>query len=574
MSHAPTDASPNGSTSAASPPQTSRIFSSAKIIALCTVGSRITGLARDIVMNRVYGQGWVQDAFNYGFLIPNLFRRLFGEGALSAVFVPVFTEVLDQRGRPDAWRLLGRITGLMALFLTVLVLLLEGGVLAIYHVAPGDAMRRLQAGLTAVMLPFMIGVCLLALFSSILNCLHRFALPALMPIVLNLMNIAGAGWLGPRLYDDLPSQAYVVGWCVTAASVVQLALILPVLRAQGVRFKPAIDLHDPDVRRILKTFLPVMLGQGILLLNVYFDAQVCTFLTRGPGDGPERTVLGVTFEYPLSEGALSAVNNAQRLYQFPLGVLAISLATAALPMFSLYASRKDMAGLRASVAQSMRLAVFEGLPCGLILLVLAGPIVALLFEGGRFGPAETERAARVLQWYGLGMAAFCAQHIVLRAFYSLKDTLTPMWISCGLAGVNVLMNVTLIWLPALREQVFGISTSTTAVLHVAVSMWFLRGRMGGRMGARQIGRTFAQSLAATVLALAAAWLLLRWIDAWDLSDLPVRARYAIRALAPLLAAVAVYFGAALAMRMNEATWILRRRAERGSAPPVAPAGEP
>jgi hypothetical protein len=184
---------------------------------------------------------------------------------------------------------------------------------------------------------------------------------------------------------------------------------------------------------------------------------------------------------------LSAVNNAQRLYQFPLGVLAISLATAAFPLFSLYASRGDMDNLRSSVTQSLRLAIYVGLPSGVMIILLANPLVSLLFEHGRFGPEQTARAAAILRWYGIGMAAFCCQHILLRAFYSLKDTLTPMRISCTLVLLSIAMNLTLVWHPAIRERTFGISTAIVACLHVCVSVWLLRRRMEGRLGATAIG---------------------------------------------------------------------------------------
>ncbi len=535
-----------------------KFLGSAKVIAGCTIVSRITGLVRDISLNHVYGQNWVQDAFNYGFLIPNLFRRLFGEGALSAVFVPTVPEVLDQRGRPAAWVLLGRVTGLMVLALVSLTILLELGVLAVGWLAPGGAMRTLQLGLSAVMIPFMIGVCLLALFSSILNCLQHFAVPALLPVVLNVMVILGVLGVGPAMGGPLERQVYGVAVCVLAASVMQLVLIFPVLRRHGVQFKLSLSRSDPDLRHMARIFVPVLLGQGILLFNVFFDAQVCTLFTRGPQQPETFSLFGWQLSYPLTEGALSAVNNAQRLYQFPLGVLAISLATAALPMFSLYASRKDLPGLRSSLGQALRLAVFEGLPSGVVILVMAEPIVSLLFEHGRYDHEATLRAAWVLRWYGIGMAAFCCQHIVLRGFYSLKDTLTPMWISCYLVALNAVMNVTLLWHPDIREAAFGISTSTTSCLHVAVSIWFLRRRMQGRIGARRLLKSVAKTCVASAAAGVSAWLLLRWATSWDLSGVGQVVRRAVQVGVPLGGCMLAYVLTAKLLRMQELDWVLKR----------------
>jgi putative peptidoglycan lipid II flippase len=538
--------------------QDSRYLGSARIIAVCTVVSRITGMIRDITVNHVYGQSAIQDAFNYGFQIPNLFRRLFGEGALSAVFVPTFTEVLDQRGRPAAWLLLGRVAGLMALFLVMLTVVLTLGALAVWMWLPGDPMRTLQAGLTAAMMPFMISVCLLALFSSILNCVHHFTAPALMPVVLNVMMIAGALWIGPLFGKALDVQVYGLAVSVLIASVIQLITVFPVLRRHGIQFRWSLDRSDPDVRRIGRIFLPVLVGQGILLFNVFFDTQLCTFLTRGPGQPETRSVLGVEFAYPLTAGALSAVTNAQRLYQFPLGVLAISLATAALPLFSLYASRGDMAGLRYSLGQSVRLAIFEGLPSGVVMIVLAEPIIAMLFEHGRYDHTATLRAVAVLRWYGIGMAAFCCQHMVIRGFYSLKDTMTPMWISCYLVILNAAMNLVLVWHPAIREGAFGISTSTTAILNVVISMWLLRRRMQGRVGATAIARSVAQTALASAVAGAVAWLLLSCVERLNLRGLGATGGRVVEVFVPLIGCMLVYLAVARILRMEELREVLSR----------------
>jgi len=538
--------------------QQSRYLGSARLIALCTLVSRVTGLVRDMTLNHVFGQNWVQDAFNYGFLVPNLFRRLFGEGALSAVFVPTFTEVLDKRGRPAAWVLLGRVAGLMALFLTVLTVVLALVALAVWEWAPGGQMRRLQIGLTAVMMPFMISVCLLALFSSILNCVQHFTAPALMPVVLNVMIVLGAVVVGPQLGQALEVQVYGVAICVLIASVIQLAAIMPVLRRHGIRFRWSVGWSDPDVRRMARTFVPVLIGQGILLFNVFFDTQFCTLLTRGPGQGETFSILGWTLSFPLTEGALSAVNNAQRLYQFPLGVLAISLGTAVLPLFSLCASRGDMAGLRSSFGQSVRMAVFEGLPSGVVLIILAEPIISLLFEHGRYDHDATLRAVEVLRWYSIGMAAFCCQHIVVRGFYSLKDTMTPMWIGCYLVILNLILNMTLVWHPAIREAAFGISTSITACLNVVVSMWLLRRRMQGRVGATAILRSLLQTAFASAVAGVVAYLLVGLVDRMDLHALGTTGARLVHVFGPLLCCMAAYLVVARLLRMEELRWVFGR----------------
>ena len=542
-------------------PGAHRYLSSAKLLAFCTLLSRVTGLARDIIVNRAFGQSWVQDAFNYGFQIPNLFRRLFGEGALSAVFVPVFTEVLDKQGRPAAWTLLGRVAGLMTLTLATLTIVLELTALAIWQFAPGSPMRQLQVTLTAIMLPFMISICLLALFSSILNCIHHFSVPALLPIVLNVLMIVGVEWIGPLFGGAPERQVYGVAITVLVTSFVQLMIILPVLRRHGVDWRMSFSFRDPELVRIGRSFLPILLGQGVLLLSVFLDSQICTFLTRGPKMPEAFHILGREVAYPLQEGALSAVTNAQRLYQFPLGVLAISLATAAFPLFSLYGSRRDFAGLRHTLGQSMRVAIFEGLPSGVVLFVLAEPIITLLFQYGRYSPEASARAAYVLKWYALGMPAYCCQHILLRGFYSLKDTLTPMWISCSLVALNLLINVTLVWHPAIHEAAFGIGTALTSTIHVVISTLLLRRRMEGRIGASQLVSSLVKTLLAGVAAGIAAYYVFAFIASSNIAWGPIISR-AIQVFVPLGAAVAVFLGMAAMMRMEELRLLLPARSKR------------
>lgn len=550
---------------------------SARVIALWTLGSRITGLIRDILINRAFGQSWVQDAYNYGFLIPNLFRRLFGEGALSAVFVPTFTETLHRDGRPAAWTLLGRVLARFTALLVALTMLIELVLLICWQLAPGGPRRQLLLGLTAVMLPFMTSICLVALFSGILNCLGRFGIPAATPIILNLCMIVGIEVIGPRIGEAPERRVYGVAISVLIAGVVQLIALWPALRREGVRMPMAWGGRDAALRGMAAAFFPVMLGQGVLLIGAFLDAQICTTLSRVPGQADTFSFFGRETTLPLEAGALSAVNNAMRLYQFPLGVLAISLATAALPAFSRFAAQRDFDGLRLAHQRALRLAVFEGLPCGVMLTLLAAPIVELLFQYGRYTAADTVRAAAVLRWYGVGVWAFCAQHVVIRGFYALKDTRTPMWIGVALVPLNLGLSLALIWLPAVREQAFGVSTTLTTAINVGASLLLLRRRLGGRVGGTALLTSLIRSAIATAAAACVAWLLLdparTWAADWfggASAGWRVAAGRAVTVFVPLLAAVAVYFASAVVLRMDEVRWI--RRSERDSAKGAEMAG--
>lgn len=557
------------------------LFSSARLIALCTLVSRVTGLLRDMLMAYAFGLSWVQDAFNYGFLVPNLFRRLFGEGALTAVFVPTFTKTLETAGRPAAWRLLAQTLSVLVVALTGVTILIELAVCVAWWLSPeGDPQRagaqRLLLGLTAVMLPFMLFVCVLALFAAILNCVGRFVPGALASVVLNLTMIAGIAFFGPWWGGDLVRSVYGIAASVVLAGALQLVFILPFLRAEGVALGWEWAPRSPEVRRMIGLMGPVAVGQGLLLLSTWLDVQIAILLTHVHG-GPERgTLLGLSFAYPLQEGAVSAVTAAQRLYQFPLGVLVISLATAALPSFSRLAARGDYAAWAGQVRETLRLAVFEGLLAACVMVTVATPIVRLLFEYGRFDEADTRRAAYVLACYGFGMWAFCAQHIVLRAFYSLGDVRTPLRVSAVLLPLNVAITLALVWLPGVREAAFAISSAVTSGLAVVAGLLILQRRTHAPLLTAGAGRALAAMLAAAVAGGLAAWLLAPWV-----APLPDGALFggagadagaatalgrAAEAGVLILAGGGVYVGVSALLGLGEARLLLRRKRQ-----PPAPA---
>jgi putative peptidoglycan lipid II flippase len=540
------------------------VVSSAKLIAVCTLVSRITGLARDILLAQAFGIGWVQDAFSYAFQVPNLFRRLFGEGAMAPVFVPTFTKTLENEGRAAAWRLLARTLALMTLALAGMIVVIWVVIAGVWWLAPADpekaAPRALLLSLTAVMLPFMLTICLLALLSAILNCVGSFVPAALTPVLLNLLMIGSIAWLAPRLYPGQPrAQVYVVAWSVLAAGVLQLVVIVPALRANGVTLGFRFDLADPTVRHMLRLLVPVALGQGVLAFGVFLDAQVCTMLSHVHDTAGSFTLFGWSVRYPLQEGALSAITYAQRLYQFPLGVLVISLATAALPAFVRHATRKDWPAWSAEVRQSLRLAVFEGLLAGVMMIMLPQAITRLLFERGHFTAADTIRVSFVVACYGFGLWAFCAQHIVLRAFYSVADVRTPLMISAGLLPLNVVLNVVLVWFEGVREAAFAISSCVTATLSVVLGLIILRRRSGTSLMDRDTWLGLGKMVAAaaiTVLVLAA---IQPWVAPW-LSRIPGKLlSRAIETLGLLGLGTGAFLAAAWLLRLHEVRLLLARR---------------
>lgn len=540
------------------------VVSSAKLIAVCTLTSRITGLVRDVLLAQAFGLGWIQDAFSYAFQFPNLFRRLFGEGAMSPVFVPTFTRTLETEGRHAAWRLLARTLALMTVALTALIIVIAGVLAAIWFFWPGDPekepARRLLLSLTGLMLPFMLTICVVALLSSLLNCVGSFVPAALAPVILNVVMIVGLVGLAPHWYPGDPGrQVYVVATTVVAAGVLQMLFLLPALRRQGVPLGWRLEPWEPTVRRMLALLPPVALGQGVLAFGVFADAQVCALLTHVAGTPATATLFGWTFRYPLVEGALSAITYAQRLYQFPLGVLVISLATAALPAFSRLAARADWPAWAAEVRQSLRLAVFEGLLAGVMMVMLAAPIVRLLFEHGNFTAAHTGRTSYVVVCYGFGLWAFCAQHIVMRAFYSLGDVRTPLTISALVLPLNIAISFGLIWVDSIREAGFAISSCITATLSVAAGCAILQRRLALRLFDRP---TVTAGVRMLICAGAAAVALAALRPTWSAWAAALPGKWAARGFETvglLIIGTGLFLVAARLLKLGEVAMLLPRR---------------
>ncbi len=542
------------------------IVTSAKLIAVCTLLSRVTGLVREMLLGQAFGIQWIQDAFCYAFQIPNLFRRLLGEGAMAAVFVPSFTRTLEQEGPAQAWRLLARTLALLCVALVVVVVTLELVVLAIWLFLPvggdGAASRQLILALTALMLPFMLTICVVALLSAILNCVGSFVPAALAPVLLNIAMIAAVGGIGPALYPGDPgTQVYVVAVAVVVAGVLQILFLLPVLRANGVQLGWRFEPRDPAVKRMLRLLVPVALGQGVLAFGVFLDAQICVLLTHERGGVMTASLLGWSYVRPLEEGALSAITYAQRLYQFPLGVLVISLATAAMPAFSRRAARQEWPSWAAEVRQSLRLAVFEGVLTGTMMIALGVPIVRLLFEYRQFTPEATERVSFVLMFYGLAMWAYCAQHILLRGFYSLGDVRTPLWISVAVLPLNVALTLTLVWVESIREAAFAISSVITSGLAVVVGAIVLQRRVQVRLLDSSMAAALARMLLAAGAGGGTAWL------AGPLAEGVLSGRItgrALEALGPLGVGTAVFLGVAWMLRLPEVGLLLVRGRPRSA----------
>jgi putative peptidoglycan lipid II flippase len=457
-------------------------FRGATVIAALTLLSRICGLVREAAISAL-GATKTMGAFRVAFSIPNLFRRLFGEGAVSAAFVPIFTEVAQKDGWDKARAVLANVAGLLAILLGSIVVIGELVLLGVLMLAPQAALNAQHMGLTVqltmIVLPFMVTVCLLAIASAALNCKGHFAYPAFAPIMLNLFLIAAAmavHWLD---MGQTRAALYLLCGSVLVAGVVQLAGVIWLLK----RFDLAAMLTIRPVlapsRKVATLALPMLIPLGIMQFSAFFDRIYAHILSGG--------TLGV--------GVVTWFENANRLYQFPMAILGVSLATAVFPLFSRYAAADDLDGLRGTVNRALRLCLFMGIPAGAALFVLAEPTMALIFRRGKFLTSDAVASAWILRMYCLGMWAYFCNHILLRAFFAQKDTRTPLRVSVMLAGLNVALVAGLVFTP-LKGGAMGLATATTASISTLVFTWILRSRWG-RIGLGSIIASLARILIAS-----------------------------------------------------------------------------
>jgi putative peptidoglycan lipid II flippase len=493
------------------------IFAGLRITSLATLASRLLGMLRDMAIAALLGVGGTMDAFSLAFRIPNLFRRLLGEGALAASYLPVLTAHLE-RDRRAAWQLASVLLTQLAVLLTALLLIVE--LICWWFHADTNASPniRLLAGLSAVMMPFMVLICLTAQLSATLNSLHHFALPALVPIILNITLLVGATILAPYLAVDQAGQAYVLAGCVLLAGVIQLLALLPAMYKAGFRFEYNIAAARDGIRDVIRAFIPMLFGLAVTQLNTLADSiiawafaappvldKVSTAAAAAANELPRITWLWGEPVYPMAAGAVSTIYYGERLYQFPLGMLGVAVATVIFPLFSRHAARGDRAQLGADLGLALRLVALWGLPASAGLYLLAEPISALLFQRGEFTMHDTLRTAAVIANYGLGVWAFCATPVLVRGYYAVGKQTLPVMIAAAMCVANMVLNLVLIW--PLAEAGLALATSITATIQV-VWLVLLAPKHLGPLPWRALFRTLVVSLVATVAMFAASFTML------------------------------------------------------------------
>ncbi len=438
-----------------------RILRSTYVVSGMTVISRITGFIRDIVFARAFGAGAGMDAFVVAFQIPNFLRRLFGEGAFSQAFVPVFSEYHSQRSREEVRDLAARVTGTFSVVLFVITLI---GVIAapllILLFSAGFADNERQYGLAVAMLrltfPYLFFISLTALAAGVLNTLGRFAVPAFTPVLLNLCLIGGALLIGPRLEEPVIGLAIAV----FIAGIVQLGFQIPFLAHLGLLSRPRWGASHEAVRRIFVLMLPAIFGSSVAQLNLLIDRHIASWLQTG---------------------SISWLYYSDRLMEFPLGVFSIALATVILPGLSERFAKQEMAQFAATVDWALRATLLVVIPAAVALFVLAAPILSTLFQHGDFTARDTRMASFSVMAYALGLLGFAMVKVLAPAYFARQDTRTPVRIGVVAMLANIVLNFALVFPMILTGFVaphtgLALATGMAACLNAAMLYRGLRRR--------------------------------------------------------------------------------------------------
>jgi putative peptidoglycan lipid II flippase len=441
-----------------------KITKAATIIGMGTLLSRILGFLRDMVVANFFGAGMAADAFFVAFRLPNLWRRLVGEGSLTVSFIPVYTEYLS---RPeDESRELTQIAftvaGMGLLILTALGIFFSP--ILIRVIAPGFARIpekfQLTVLLNQIIFPYLFFMGLFALSMGILNARRRFFAPAFAPIFLNISMIVSV----LLFYSVLQIPVIALALGVLAGGVLQLLFQVPFLLREGIRFRLNFHLRHPAIKRIGGLMIPSLIGTAVYQLNVFIDTIFASFLPSG---------------------SVSYLFFADRLMEFPLGIFAVAIGMASLPSFSSLAATGRTKDLGETLSFTFRLTSFISIPAMVGLIALKTPIVHLLFQRGLFDHHATEMTAQALLCYAVGLWAIAGVRVVAPCFYSLQDTWTPLKIGLICLGSNVLLNAALIF--PLKHAGLALATSLSSILNLVLLFRSLRPKLGNL----EIGKQFS-----------------------------------------------------------------------------------
>ena len=436
--------------------QNRRVLRSTFIMAIPTLLSRVLGLFRDILQAKFMGTSHSMDAFSMGYLIPNLLRRLTAEGAMTAAFIPVFTQMKKEKSKEEVWKFANAFFFDLTLIiagLTVLGILLSPVLVRI--IAPGygevPGKWELTAILTRIMFPYIFLISLAALAMAILNSFHKFFVPAFTPVLFNLAIITAALFFAQKAEE--PAIVFAVG--VVIGGVLQLAFQLPFLWRNGMRFKFGLSFTHPAVRKVVKLMVPGLFGAGIIQINYAISRILASYL---------------------EEGSVSSLYFGSRVQELTLGLFAIGLSIALLPTFSEQALRKDISGMKRTLVFSFKFIFFITFPAMVGLLVLNSPIIQVVLERGLFGPQSTDMTSQCLFYFAFGLPFISGVKILAPAFYSFKDIKTPVIVAFFVMIVYI--GLSLILMNPLRVGGIALALSLASIFNFILLFFLLERKIG------------------------------------------------------------------------------------------------
>jgi putative peptidoglycan lipid II flippase len=508
------------------------------IFAVATGLSRLIGLVREIVQAALFGISGPVNAFEIAFLIPNTVRSLVADSALSAAFVPVFSDLLVKGERKRAWRVASSLFWLMLLGLgglTALFVVVAPWVMAIFGYGAGDKFGALAAGLARVLFPLVLVLGLTGIVVGILNSYDHFTVPALSPVAWNVVILLGLA-LGAEDSHQKSTRLYYYAVAILIATVVQFLLPLPWLRGRDDRLHMVIDIRDPAVKRTFALMLPVTIGLGLININAAIDQLFATHFLN-PHLAP------------------AAIVRAFRLYMLPQGMFSVAVATVLFPLLSRHVSREDWDAFKSTVATGLRLISFFLIPASAAAAVLCVPIVRLLYQHDQFTAADTPVVAYCLAAFALGLTFNGTMLMLNRGFFSLQSPWIPSWVAFGNLAVNAGLDAAFY-----RLGIWGIPLSTS-VVNIA-GTWALLTLFRRRMGDFELGetaRSFVLVAVSSAVLAAVAWWAWRLVDAGLGRSLPAQI---VSLGLGLVLGYAAFFGSCRLLGVRELETMLRLRRGR------------
>jgi len=463
-----------------------KITSSVMIVSLGTFISRILGYIRDMLIANRFGASWVTDAFFAAWKIPNTLRELLGEGALSAAFIPVFTEYLKIKNRKEAFYLANLVlNGLLIISILITTLGIILAPLIITIVVPGFIGKEafsLTVTLTRIMFPFTIFISLAALVMGILNSCQHFTLPAFAPAVLNISLILSIFFLCP-MFSQKPIYGLSLG--LLLGGLFQLLIQIPALIKERMAYRLVIDFLEPGVKKIILLMLPRALGAGVTQINIFICDLLASFLIFG---------------------SISALFYSNRLIHLPLALFGIAIGTVLFPAMSRQVVEGNLEEMKKSLSWGLKTVIFTCLPATIGLMVLGREIIQLLLQHGEFDLADTNRTYLALFFYSFGLVGFASLKVIIPAFYSLQDTWTPVKMSIISVIANIIFSLLL--MGPLEQGGLTLSLSLTGFLNTTLLLIKLRQKIGP-LGITQLLYFFLKVLFASSITGIFCWIITR-----------------------------------------------------------------